>query len=368
MNFDTISINQQIDLLALLQTSTQVKWVASTAGGEFAGPCPFCSDHGRDRFRVQPNRQPFGLWMCRHCTSGRWQDAISLGQRLWPGIKFAEVCQRLVNGTLPTRTMTPISNGTPAYIPPGESFQVDGKMAIETFHRFLWESAGEEARDYLAQRGIREMTMKNFKLGFSPGAQIGELYIPRGVVIPCVVSGEVWYMKVALLPGQMVKCEGCSSKVPARESCPRCGKTNKYRGVRGNRPAAIFNANWLAGSDYALFVEGELDAMIAHQGLNDVLPCVTIGSAGNRLDLATWGRYLLPIKHMLVCYDNDSAGRTGAETFAQMTSRVHRMTLPEGFKDLNEWYLAGGDLWQWICPALNEVDPIQPHVRSTHEQ
>jgi hypothetical protein len=31
------------------------KKVASTGGGEFAGPCPFCRD-GKDRFRVWPEQ------------------------------------------------------------------------------------------------------------------------------------------------------------------------------------------------------------------------------------------------------------------------------------------------------------------------
>ena len=43
---------RQVDLLALIGRDVQLRRVASTNGGEWAGPCPFCGGH--DRFRVWP--------------------------------------------------------------------------------------------------------------------------------------------------------------------------------------------------------------------------------------------------------------------------------------------------------------------------
>jgi DNA primase len=55
-----------INLLEIIGRDTKLKKAASTNGGEWAGPCPFCG--GRDRFRVWP--QPAGgkprFW-CRQC-------------------------------------------------------------------------------------------------------------------------------------------------------------------------------------------------------------------------------------------------------------------------------------------------------------
>ncbi|MBC8076102.1 MAG: hypothetical protein H7Y32_08520, partial [Chloroflexales bacterium] len=54
---------------------TNLRWVARTAGDEYAGPCPFCG--GTDRFRVQPNAEGRGRWWCRQCGDGeRWRDVI----------------------------------------------------------------------------------------------------------------------------------------------------------------------------------------------------------------------------------------------------------------------------------------------------
>ena len=45
------------DMLALVGRDTQLRRVATTHGGEWAGPCPFCG--GRDRFQAKPC-PPFG--------------------------------------------------------------------------------------------------------------------------------------------------------------------------------------------------------------------------------------------------------------------------------------------------------------------
>src|SRR5438094_9406605 len=86
---DTGAIKQRTDLLGLIGADTWLKKVASTRGGEFAGPCPFCG--GRDRFRVQPER---GLWWCRGCGGERWEDAIAYVMRR-DGVGFPEACARL---------------------------------------------------------------------------------------------------------------------------------------------------------------------------------------------------------------------------------------------------------------------------------
>ena len=62
-----------MNILDLLQADGNVvKRVATTKGGEYAGPCPFCG--GNDRFRTWPEQGEYGRWWCRQC--GRRGDAI----------------------------------------------------------------------------------------------------------------------------------------------------------------------------------------------------------------------------------------------------------------------------------------------------
>lgn len=353
MDLETLKTN--LDLLALVAPYTTLRRVAASNGGEWAGPCPFCG--GRDRFHVQPHAEHGGRWLCRHCTGGKWQDAIAFGQRLWPAEPFLQVCERLAGGSLEayqskTGRRERVLPEKPAYTPPAGEWQEDARRAIEGCERNLSASFGEEALHYLVQRGLQPDTIAYWRLGYSPGSRFGQLWVPRGVVIPCVARDEVWYLKILLLPEVPVRCQGCRQQTPARRPCPRCGTVNKYRGVRGNRPAAIFGADELAGAWGALFVEGEMDALVAWQELQDVIAVCTLGSATNQPDLATWGPYLLPLQVILAAYDADEAGERGLQAMQALAEKVRVVPPPPGAKDLNDYVLQGGELWPWLREAL----------------
>jgi DNA primase len=340
---DLPALLERVDLLALTERDTELRKVATTGGGEYAGPCPFCG--GVDRFRVQPYNDSKGRWMCRHCTEGRWRDAVAYVQRR-DNVDFLEACKRLGSGDLPTITERREPPPAPAYTPPTESWQDLAWTALDICRKNL--ETAEPAVDFLLDRGIGANTWERFNLGYCPGAKFGDIYIPRGVVIPCTAGGEIWYFKIALLPGDTVKCEKCGKQVLARHPCPNCGKVNKYRGVKGNRTAAIFNADDLEGAETALFCEGEFDCLTIWQETQGLQPVATLGAATNRLDLATWGAYLVGLHQILVTYDPDQAGKTGAAYWLGLTGRAREIRLPEGVKDINDLLLRGGDVAAWL--------------------
>jgi hypothetical protein len=70
---DTEALNARINLQLLAEQDTTLKRKSAT---EFAGPCPFCG--GTDRFAVKPSEN---IWLCRHCTDGKWTDAIDYAMR-----------------------------------------------------------------------------------------------------------------------------------------------------------------------------------------------------------------------------------------------------------------------------------------------
>jgi hypothetical protein len=77
-----------INLLDLI--GTDLKKVASTRGGEYAGACPFCG--GKDRMRVQPEK---GQWWCRQCSPNEhWQSAADYVMRR-DNVTFKEAMARL---------------------------------------------------------------------------------------------------------------------------------------------------------------------------------------------------------------------------------------------------------------------------------
>jgi DNA primase len=324
------------DLLSLAKQYTSLRKVASTHGGEYAGPCPICG--GEDRFRIQPTRNPWGMWFCRNCTGERWHNAIDLVMMV-RGISFPEACKALTDGKIPTTSFKkkykkPIIQ---AYSPPEEKWQTSAQKFIMESEEILWGPNGRLALDYLrTRRGLHDDMTKDFHLGFHPTAkpydakswgfdEYEKLYIEKGIVIPCIVANHVWYIKI--------RTNSNNHKM-------------KYRGIKGNRTAAIFNADELrphrielmGENDYdhittypteALFCEGEFDCMIASQELGGVIPIVTFGAANNTPDLATWGPYLLGINTILSTYDNDEAGQKGSSYLAKLSNRVHNCQLPD---------------------------------------
>lgn len=86
-----------VDILTLLSRDTDLRRVASTSGGEYAGPCPWCG--GRDRFRAWPES---GRWWCRQC--GRRGDSIQY-LRDCHGLTFTEAKRALgLDTSIPPHT------------------------------------------------------------------------------------------------------------------------------------------------------------------------------------------------------------------------------------------------------------------------
>ncbi len=365
---DLESVKQRADLLDIIGRDTLLKHVASTNGGEYAGACPFCG--GTDRLRVQPNARP-GRWFCRVCTgvsSLTVIDYIARRDNLDPkkGNELQEICRRALGSDLPELDTPHPSQPKqqPAYSQPGDDWQADATAAVTKCKSLLYSPTGAAALEYLYRRGLDDETILYHRLGFSPGAHFGSLYIPRGILIPCAVYGTVWYLKIRVIDGVGLKCLKCKRELDSPGRCPACGTDNRYRGVKGNRTAAIYNADMLRGSDTALFVEGEFDCMIAEQTVGDLIPCATLGSASNAPDLAAWGHYLISLKKIYAIYDTDQAGGTGGAKLAELApKRIQRLELPKGKgKDVNEFISNGGNFRRLIEIVLlsgGEVTSIE---------
>jgi hypothetical protein len=378
---DLNSIKQQADLLAICERDTHLKRVANTNGGEYAGPCTFCG--GRDRFRVQPHARPFPLWMCRHCTDSKWDTVIGYIARrdnLDPRQRedLGEICRRaggsgaepLPGPPLKGREVNQIclpslegragerfcSDPQPVYAPPSAEWQAAARQVMDECEATLWQPKYQAVRAYLYGRGLRDDTIRHFHLGYCAtgaaeryGREIAGLYVPRGLVIPCLAVEQIWYLKVRLVPGIPCQCQHCKAALSGPGHCPHCERDTRYLGVKGNKTNVIFNADELMGVTMAMFCEGELDCITAYQEFGRVLPTVTFGSASNHPDLALWCHYLEPLRSILLTYDADLPGQKGAEWLQTISDYVRLAPLPAGVKDINEYHQQSGNLLAWAA-------------------
>jgi DNA primase len=340
---------ENLDLLALIGTDTTLRRVASTGGGEWAGPCPFCG--GRDRFRVQPERPGGGRWWCRQCSPDeRWHSAADYVMQRY-GMDFWEACAYLEGKPLggdrePARGNQEETKRKPEetkkgdvdqdVTPPSSTWQRRALKVVSECEAALWSAEGEKARSWLTKRGLRENTIRTWRLGYnSTDRKIRGLWIPGGIVIPCFVGGVLWYVKVRRLDSEP-----------------------KYMHVEGGK-SALYGIDALDGKRVVVICEGELDTVLLWQEAGDLVDVVGVGSAQTRPD-PSFLIHLLGSTYWLAAHDHDGPGEKGAKSWGEFSKRVRRIR-PLAGKDLTDFHQAGGDLRSWIIYHLERLGMNVPY-------
>lgn len=311
----------------LLDLNPGMKRVANTNGGEYAGPCPFCG--GKDRFRIQPKTN---RWYCRQCGGDKWHDVIDFIMRR-DGCTFTEATKKL-NIPMQVKFVTEAKKQIQQQRPPDQEWQELARQVIDRCQSLLFKRTGDRGMDYLLSRGLSLPTMEKYRLGYSPSIWIGKVKIHKGIIIPAIVGEACWYIKIRSLPN----ADG------PRYSCVPGSKTN-----------AIFGADDINGEPYCLISEGEFNAMILNQEVGHLISTCSLGSAANKLDMLTWGRFFLTQSTVMCLFDNDPAGEKGFENMNEMLGdRARRLPLP-GNGDVNDFHIAGGEIENWFEPYWKEL-------------
>lgn len=314
---DTKALLAGVDLAALIERDLgqpvrrEGRWLKWT--------CPFHADRKTPSLGVAGNR-----WKCFGC--GRLGDAIDW-VRERDGLGFREACERL--DTLdPPFVSRPVVHAQPSPASePLAAWQNQALDVVSNCQAFLWSTTGARARAWLNRRGLTNQTVRRWRLGFNPHDQkVAGLWVPRGILIPCLIGDQMWYLKVR-----------------------RAAGPPKYSQVSGGQ-IALFGAETLSGRDVAVVTEGEFDAMLLHQEAGELAGVVTLGSAAARLPDA-WVPHLLGVQRLLVAYDTDAAGAEGAAMWESISAHAQRL-VPLAGKDVTDFYLAGGDLRAWVQLAI----------------
>lgn len=360
---DAAEINQFFDLLSLVGQDTQLH----KTDGWYIGPCPFCG--GRDRFNLKQTPEGW-RWFCRGCGDDRYHTTLDYIMRR-ESLDFREALEWAALSTVgggsrsseESRKKTFSSMLQAEDSPrPGEAWQARALAFVEACELLLWSEAGDRARDYLHQRGLKDNTLRSYRIGYNPSdtfesleswglpEEINEkgnpkkVWIPNGIIIPCSAGGEYFYIKI---------------RRPLTPALEKKGE-QKYIKIKGSKPG-IFGADNLRGAWLAVFTEGEFDAMLLDQEACDLAGVATLGSATDRLhrlDIGLWGRYLLPLAYILAAYDLDPEGAKGIRALESFTDRALHAPLPElvGVKDITDLWKTGADLWDWVCRTVERLD------------
>lgn len=351
-----------IDLNSLIEQHAPTRLIktATTAGGEYAGPCPWCG--GTDRMRVWPFSTRPHYW-CRNCQQSG--DAIQF-LKDYKHLSYVEACNEL--GVEPGQQM---QHEAPLWFdddPPCKEWQAFGRVLAERAQVYLWEK-GHEALAYLLKRGLNEETIRAAQLGYVPLGKDGKWFqrpfadwgltdemltekqkakggvkVPPGILIPWFGDGQLWKLAVKRFeagPGEQ-----------------------KYGQVVGSRDS-LYNYDSLARGEPVLLCEGEFDVLSAQQEAGDLAAAIGTGSTAKGRTPLWIARLASRASCVLLSFDNDEehgAGDKASDAWLEILPEALRW--PPLAHDLNDMLKEGKSIRKWLVRGLGlaTMTPVAEEV------
>lgn len=180
---DITAVKEAVSILDLVQIDTHLH------GGplEYSGACPRCG--GSDRFHVHREKG----WFCRQCAGDHWHDAIDY--IMWRDrVDFIEAYKRLGGSSQMTQTERDALRFEREQREAEQRQQRQAKQAERLLelqqdspHITYWQMMNDAERDLWHKRGLSDLWIDYFKVGYSPAhtfAHDGEPFTAPSLTIP----------------------------------------------------------------------------------------------------------------------------------------------------------------------------------------
>ena len=326
-------IKDRLDIVEVISSYIPVK----KSGANFKATCPFHNEKTAS-LMISPQKQ---IWHCFGCGEGG--DVFGFVMR-YENLEFREALQQLAQKAgvvLPERQFA--GNQEDKKI--NEDLVRINNFTAKFYHKQLESTSAKEAREYLTQRGLNELTIKNWEIGYAPEsfdvlskALQSKNVTSQDALLAGVVAkndrgnvfdrfrnritfpirnffGDVVGFTARVLPSSEVGKDGqVQAKYINSPETPVYNKSKVLFGLHLAK-AAIRKA------DEAVIVEGQMDCITAHQAgfANSV---ATSGTAMTDDHLRLIGRLT---KNLKFCFDSDAAG-------IQALRRAGELAMGMGFK------------------------------------
>lgn len=210
---------------------------------------------------------------------------------------------------------------------------------------------------YLQNRGLRENTIKSYKLGAFPKdlRHLFQYVHPEELKKQNIIwQADKSPFKLFPVVIPIRNIEGQSIAIGCRTLLDDTKRDElgipKYRNSNYSKTSYLFGLDKaysaIREKNQVFVVEGYFDVITAHQ--NDMLNVVaTCGTMFSMKQLSILGRYT---DNVCLLFDNDNAGRTSAKRVMDKFNSINTginldcKFTPMGFKDLDEYLFKGGDL------------------------
>lgn len=353
-------IKDRLDIVEVISSYIATK----KAGANYKATCPFHNEK-TSSLMISPQKQ---IWHCFGCGEGG--DVFGFVMR-YENMEFREALQMLAQKAgvvLPERSP---EAGQEKKVT--EDLVRINNFAAKFYHKHLVSNAmsaanspAGEAMKYLSNRGLNLKTIERWEIGFAPDsfdALITALKtkdVSRDDALAAGVvaqndRGQVFdrFRNRITFPihnyyGDVV---GFTARV-----LPNSAKDDSAKYINSPETSVYNKSKILFGlfaakaqirkADEAVVVEGQMDAISAHQaGFDNTV--ATSGTAMTEDHLRLIGRLT---KNLKFCFDSDAAGiqalRRAGELAMKMGFKIKVIELPVGSKDPDELINSGTGAWK----------------------
>ena len=338
---DAVSqIKQKLDIVDVIAGYISVK----KSGKNYKAVCPFHSED-TPSFMISPEIQRYKCFGC-----GASGDVFNFVQEM-EGIEFVDALERLAEkaGVKIEKKEFDTTSKKKNVIFKINELTTNFYMYILTRHK-----AGKNALDYLKkQRKLTPKTIETFRLGYAPD---------KWDLLAGFLSKKGFSLEEMLLAGVVAKKrsgDGYIDKFRGRIIFPLIDISNKTVGFTGRdivgrdpkylntEETLVFHkSNYLYSldkakvaikKDGALFVEGQVDVLTAHQnGIENVL--ASSGTSLTQPQLKIISRYTTDL---IFCFDPDSAGISATSRAVALAENfdfdISIAPIPDKFADLDDF-------------------------------
>jgi DNA primase len=363
------AIKNAVDIVALVGESVSLR----RAGSKYKALCPFHDDHNPS-LEVNPERQSFKCWSCG--VGGDIFDFVKNREH----VDFPEALRMLADRA--GITLERASNASPGR----GSSKVD-LLEINAWAEKVYAEAlalSVEAKEYLDRRGIREESIRRFRLGFAPASRGWLVNAARRERIGVDLLEQVGLVsRSERSPGVMVERFRGRLMFPIHDDrgravgfgariLPRVERTLAAEGkhvakyINSPETSLFHKRAILYAADLARPVSRELGWVAVVEGYTDVIAAHQLGVVNvvGTLGTALGEDHLRALRRLaqrvILVFDGDAAGQSAAdralELFLGSDLDLRVLTLPANLDPCDFLLTEGADAFRKLAGAA--IDPL----------
>ncbi len=320
MNSNTEEIKARVNIIDFIGGYVRLQ----KAGSSWKACCPFHNEK-TPSFVVNEEKQ---FWHCFGC--GKSGDIFTFLMEI-EGVGFREALKILAD-----RAGVPL----PEYNPQEEKEKNRGvdilELSVKFYEKQLWEGIGKtKALEYLRQRGLKDETIKWFRLGYAPDGwrNLLDFLLSRGygmeeisktgVIVNKQDDSQRFYDRfrdriIFPIADAMGKIVGFTARVAPGGDESQAKYVNTPESEFYHKSRILYGIDKAKGEiknkDRAVLVEGNMDVIASHQaGIKNTIAVSGTALTQQQIDIIK--RYT---RNLYLFFDADTAGRQAAVRSCEM--------------------------------------------------